>query len=83
MIKTAHDRLMDLFREYFRLNQEWESTETHAAGMRVRKALSDMRHLATERRKEIQDVRVKKPKIKSPKYRENQKRQAEQGSDTN
>jgi len=83
MTKTAHDRLVELFREYFRLNQEWESKETHAAGMRVRKALSDMRHLASDRRKEIQAVRVTKPKVKSPKYKENQKRQAEDDNNTN
>jgi hypothetical protein len=83
MTKTAHDQLMELFREYFRLNQEWESKETHASGMRVRKALSDMRSLASARRKEIQAVRVIKPKVKSPKYKANQKRQAEDDSDTN
>ena len=83
MTKTAHERLMELFREYFKLNQEWESTESHASGMRVRKALSDMRRLATERRSEIQAIRVTKPKVKSPKYREAQKRQAAQDQNTN
>lgn len=83
MTRTAHDRLLELFREYFKLNQEWESKETHAAGMRVRKALSDMRHLCSERREEIQAVRAVKPKVKSPAYRENQKRQQGTSNDNN
>ena len=69
MTKTAHEELLALFRDYFRLNQEWESKETHASGMRVRKALSKMRRLASQRREEIQAVRVTKPKVKSPAYR--------------
>lgn len=83
MNRSAHEQLLELFRDYFRLNQEWESRETHAAGMRVRKALSDMRKLASARRREIQAVRVVKPKLKSPKYREAQKRKAQDDKDTN
>lgn len=68
-MKDTHDILLDQFREYFRLNMEWETRRTHAAGMRVRKMLSDIRKVASVRRQEIQAIRAEKPKLKSPEYK--------------
>jgi len=66
----THEQLMTLFREYFKYNQEWESRQTHVAGIKCRNLLAEIRIIARERRAEIQEVRHKKPPIKSPKYRE-------------
>ena len=66
----THEQLMTLFREYFKYNQEWESRQTHVAGIKCRNLLAEIRIIARERRAEIQEVRHKKPTIKSPKYRE-------------
>lgn len=69
-MSDTHDLLMRELRTYFEANQDWEMHQTHAAGMRARASLSEIRRLARIRRQEIQDVRQTKPKIKSPKYRE-------------
>lgn len=66
----THEQLMTLFREYFKYNQEWESRQTHVAGIKCRNLLAEIRIIARERRAEIQAVRSKKEPIKSPKYRE-------------
>lgn len=81
-MKEVHEELMSLFREYFRLNLEWETKRTHASGMRVRKALSEIRRLATDRRQEIQDIRAEKPKVKSPAYRQSKLKDQNNSSDT-
>ena len=69
-MSTTHDLLMKELRKYFEANQIWEIKETHRAGAMARASLSEIRRLARIRRKEIQDIRVAKPKIKSPKYKE-------------
>jgi hypothetical protein len=80
---------MKEFRRYFEENQDWETTESHASGIRLRKHLYEIRRIALEMRAEIIEIRRLKPKIKSPKYKEAklkeqaQKRQADQDSDTN
>lgn len=66
----THEQLMHLFREYFKQNQDWEAHQTHAAGMRTRALLAEIRIIARQRRAEIQEIRSKKPPIKSPKYRQ-------------
>jgi hypothetical protein len=58
------------FRAYFEENQDWETNETHASGIRLRKHLYEIRRISLEMREEILKVRSKKPKIKSPKYKE-------------
>ena len=70
MTEDTHDRLMKTVYEYFKANQQWESKQTHAAGMEARKLLSEIRHLASDRRVEIQEIRAVKPKLKSPKYKQ-------------
>lgn len=68
-MNDVHDQLLKKVHEYFKVNQVWEAKRTHTAGMKVRKILSELRHLATARREEIQEVRAEKPKVKSPTYR--------------
>jgi hypothetical protein len=70
MIEDAHTRLMKKIHEYYKLNFEWEAKQTHVSGIAIRKLLNEIRAIAHERRKEIQEVRAVKPKVKSPKYRE-------------
>lgn len=69
-MSDAHERLMRIVHEYYKLNQHWEAKETHVAGIKIRQLLSELRQVARDRRKEIQEVREVKPKIKSPKYKE-------------
>lgn len=66
--KDTHRKLLDTFYEYFKVNQVWEIKETHTAGLEARKLLSEIRRLASLRRKEIQEVRLEKPRVKSPYY---------------
>ena len=81
-----HDRLMKELREYFEDYQDWAANETHAAGMRTRAHLSELRRIASALRVEILETRRLKPKIKSPAYRAQQlaqKQQAQEDSGTN
>lgn len=68
-MNEAHEQLMKKVHEYYKVNQIWESKRTHTAGIQVRKILTELRHLARARREEIQEIRVEKPKVKSPAYR--------------
>ena len=69
MTKDVHDLLLEKMHEYFDLNLHWEGRRTHVAGIELRRLLSEIRRLCSERRNEIQAIRDKKPKLKSPKYR--------------
>ncbi len=75
--ESTHEQLMQLFRTYFVENQTWARQKTHAAGIRARKALADIRILARKRRAEIQIVRAAKPKNTTPAYIEANRRKAE------
>lgn len=88
--QDIHEALMAAIRAYYNAHQDWEMHRTHAAGMRARYQLLEMRKLAHLRRQEIQAIRETKPKLKSPKYKEAklkeqlaQKRKADQDNDTN
>ena len=81
-MNDTHEQLMQLFREYFRQNMEWESKQTHAAGMRVRKILSEIRLISSARRQEIQTIRAEKPKVKSPKYKNSKLQEKNNTGDT-
>ena len=77
---------MKELREYFEDYQDWAANETHAAGMRTRAHLSELRRIASALRVEILETRRLKPKIKSPAYRAQQlaqKQQAQEDSGTN
>lgn len=79
--RHLHEALMKEFRAYFEENQGWESKQSHASGIRLRKHLYEIRRIALEMREEILEVRKKKPKIKSPTYRAAQKALKEQAQD--
>lgn len=88
--EELHDQLMKEFRRYFENYQDWAMNQTHAAGMRCRASLSEIRRISKALRADISDVRRTFPKIKSPKYKEAllkeqlaQKQQADKGTDTN
>lgn len=70
MTEDIHNLLLKTVHAYFKKNQEWESKQTHTAGIEARRLLSEIRRLASVRRNEIQAVRETKPKVKSPKYRQ-------------
>lgn len=70
MTEDIHNLLLKTVHAYFKKNQEWESKQTHTAGIEARRLLSEIRRLSSIRRNEIQAVRVTKPKVKSPKYRQ-------------
>jgi len=70
MTEDIHNLLLKTVHAYFKKNQEWETKQTHTAGIESRRLLSEIRRLASIRRNEIQAVRETKPKIKSPKYRQ-------------
>jgi hypothetical protein len=72
---------MKEFRKYFEENQDWEATESHASGIRLRKHLYEIRRLSLKMREEILQIRKAKPKIKSPKYRAAQKALKDQAQD--
>lgn len=67
-----HEQLMKKVHEYYKVNQIWEAKRTHVSGLELRKILSEIRHLCSDRRVEIQKIRDQKPKIKSPEYRKSQ-----------
>ena len=73
----THEKLMLLFREYFKQNQDWESKQTHVAGKRCRNLLAEIRIEARKRRAEILEIRKQKPSQSSPKYFESNRRKAE------
>lgn len=90
MSEELHDQLMKEFRAYFEDYQDWVRFKTHAAGMRTRAHLSEIRRIARALRADILETRKTFPKIKSPAYRAAklaeelaQKQQAEKGTDTN
>jgi hypothetical protein len=55
--EELHDRLMDAFRRYYKANQEWVERGTRRAGLKTRKLLSEIRHIAIERREVIMQWR--------------------------
>ena len=55
--EELHDRLMDAFRRYYKANQEWVEKGTRRAGLKTRKLLSEIRHIAIERREVIMQWR--------------------------
>jgi hypothetical protein len=69
MEHDTHRKLLEAVYRYVKVNIAWETKETHLAGAESRKILSEIRRLASIRRAEIQDIRNKKPKIKSPNYK--------------
>jgi hypothetical protein len=54
-MSDTHDNIVEAIDAYLEENAKFEEKGNKAAGTRARKALMDLKKLATERRKEIQD----------------------------
>lgn len=55
--EELHAQLMDAFTKYFKANQDWINKGTRRAGMDTRYWLSEIRRIASIRRKLIQEWR--------------------------
>ena len=55
--EELHAELLTAFREYFEANQRWLNKGTRRAGMDVRRCLSNIRRICSERRKVVMDWR--------------------------
>ena len=54
-MSDIHDNIVEAIDAYLEENAKFEEKGNKAAGTRARKALMDLKKLATERRKEIQE----------------------------
>jgi hypothetical protein len=63
---------MDAFRQYYKANQEWIEKGTRRAGLNTRKWLSEIRHIAIQRREKIMDWRYEIDKDKLERKRKNE-----------
>ena len=63
--EELHDQLMEAFRQYYKANQEWAEKGTRRAGLNTRKWLSEIRHIAIQRRAKIMDWRYEIDKEKA------------------
>lgn len=54
-MSETHDKIVEAIDAYLEENAKFEDKGVKAAATRARKALMDIKKLATERRKEIQD----------------------------
>jgi hypothetical protein len=75
--KDTHEHLMELFRQYFKENQDWESRRTHVSGIKCRNLLAEIRIVARKRRAEIQEGREQIRYKGSPLKTESNRRKAE------
>lgn len=55
--EEMHEELMQLFRAYFKANQDWMNKGTRRAGMDTRTLLNKIKRLCVERRKHIMEWR--------------------------
>ena len=53
-MSESHDKIVEAIDAYLEENAKFEDKGNKAAGTRARKALMDLKNLATARRKEIQ-----------------------------
>jgi hypothetical protein len=60
MATDSHDRMIDAFQEYFKWQTRFEYLGSDEAGIKARYWLSEIRNEASNRRKEIQDLREKR-----------------------
>jgi len=57
MSSDSHDKMIEVFQEYFKWQTNFEYKGSDEAGIKARNCLSEIRKLAFERRKEIQEAR--------------------------
>ena len=61
MTDDTHDKLTKAYLEYYKANEAWEIRKSERTKRSARKWLSEIRRLATDRRKEIiDDYKAKK-----------------------
>ena len=80
--EELHSQLMEAFQKYFKANQDWINKGTRRAGMDTRFWLSEIRRIASLRRKAIQEWRHDLDSVKAEK-KLIQKQQAQDDTDTN
>jgi|ETNmetMinimDraft_22_1059887.scaffolds.fasta_scaffold443382_2 ABC-type tungstate transport system permease subunit len=54
---STHDQIVEALENYLEENAKFVDKGNKSAGTRARKALMDLKNLATTRRKEIQDIK--------------------------
>jgi hypothetical protein len=60
--EEMHEQLMQLFRAYFKANQDWVNKGTRRAGMDTRTILNEIKRLCVKRRKHIMDWKFERKK---------------------
>lgn len=53
--EELHDQLLKKFREYFQANQEWLSKGTKRSAIKLRRIMSELRTLCSQRRKVVRE----------------------------
>lgn len=61
--EELHSRIIAAFTEYFEANQRWHSNDSMRAAMDIRNALSKIRNLSIERRRNVMIWKRNKQKI--------------------
>ena len=78
--EELHAQLLLKFREYFEANQKWLNTGTKRSAIDLRRIMSELRRICSQRRVVVRDwLDWKEEQL----LERNQKRQAEKDSDTN
>jgi hypothetical protein len=67
MATKAHDEIIRLIMEYCKWQDRFEHKGSDEAGVKARNALADIRELTVIRRKEIQDKRMQRKKLRNGK----------------
>jgi hypothetical protein len=67
MATEAHDKIIQLMMEYCKWQDRFEHKGSDEAGIKARNALSAIRDLAYQRRKEIQAKRAQRKKLRNGK----------------
>jgi hypothetical protein len=67
MATESHDEIIRLMMEYCKWQDRFEHKGSDEAGVKARNALADIRELTITRRKEIQDKRLQRKKLRNGK----------------
>jgi hypothetical protein len=67
MSTESHDKMIAAFQEYFKWQDRFHHRKSDEAGVKARNALSIIRDLASLRRKEIQELRKERDKLRQGK----------------
>jgi hypothetical protein len=78
--EELHAELLKKFREYFEVNQEWLGRGTKSSAIKLRRIMSDIRRLLSQRRVVVREwMDEKEIELEA----RNQKRKAGRGSNAN